>query len=111
MFKDDFLCIDERRRWEVTVLGEVKQLTRTEWNILYELCQNAGKAVSYEALICDRQDDSCECHYNDFMLLKTEELRWFIWRIRRKLRCDGAAPPIVTIQRFGYRYEPYFERD
>jgi two-component system response regulator RegX3 len=82
----------------VTICDEVVRLPLKEFELLYVLMANAGKAMTRENLI-DRVWGSD--YYGD-----TKTLDVHIKRLRSKVEPDPSAPVnIVTIRGLGYKYE------
>lgn len=102
VFHDDWIHLDTERRWLVEVRGEERALTRTEWSLLYLLCRHAGGTVSHTAINLELFGWG---YGSDSVLIK-----WHTKHLREKLTWQGNPPPIETINGFGYRYNPYFER-
>ncbi|MXW36590.1 MAG: response regulator transcription factor, partial [Chloroflexi bacterium] len=75
---------DERR---VTVGGRVARLTATEYDLLRLLAVNAGRVMTYEALI--RQ------LWNGPESADPDRVRTFIKQLRRKLGDDPAQPDYI----------------
>ena len=84
---------DERR---VIVAGRPVELTATEFELLRALSLNAGRVVTYEALL--RQV------WGDRETADTDLVRVFIQKLRRKLGDDPKAPAYIFNHRgVGYR--------
>jgi len=88
----------DAERHVVTICDEVVRLPLKEFELLYVLMANAGKAMTRENLI-DRVWGSD--YYGD-----TKTLDVHIKRLRSKVEPDPSAPVnIVTIRGLGYKYE------
>ena len=84
---------EERR---VTVAGAEVELTPTEFELLRVLSLNAGRVVTYDALM--RQV------WNDRAASDTDLVRNFVKKIRAKLGEDAASPTwIFNVRGVGYR--------
>ena len=94
MFVLGDLTIDYDRR-RVTVGGRPVALTPTEFRLLQALSANAGRALSYDALL--RQA------WNGRRYANPKLVRTFIQQLRAKLGDDSANPAYVLTERgFGY---------
>lgn len=90
------LVIDFSAR-EVTQGGGTVQLTPTEWKMLTELARNAGKVLSYEALLRRVWGDE----YTD----ATEHIKKYVYRLRQKLGDDPENPRIIiSVRGLGYKF-------
>jgi len=86
------------KRHKVLVGGEEKYLTRTEWLLLSQLINNAGRLMLYEELMTRVWGPE---YRDDIQLLRT-----CISRIRDRLEDDPAKPKLIrTIPRTGYILE------
>lgn len=91
------LILDRARR-RVTRAGEVIHLTRTEYNLLYELAVHRNQVVLHQQLL----SNVWGTEYRDDL----DYLRAYIRYLRRKLEPDPANPTyIVTVQGVGYMLE------
>jgi len=80
---------------EVLVGGESKYLTRTEWLLLSQLVNNAGRLMLYEELLTRVWGPE---YRDDIQILRT-----WLSRLRRKLQSDPQSPPLIrTIPKAGY---------
>lgn len=87
----------ERRR--VMVNGEEVRLSRTEWELLAQLANNAGRVMLHAELLSRiwGPEFRDEVHY----------LRTWVSRLRAKLEPDEATPELITtFPGLGYRLEP-----
>jgi two-component system KDP operon response regulator KdpE len=88
------LQIDTARR-QVTRDGEAVHLTRTEYNLLYELARHRNQVMFHEKLLSavwgpEYRDD-------------VDYLRTFVWQLRLKLEDDPSNPQFIkTEQGVGY---------
>ena len=95
VYQADRLKVDLTRR-EVTVAGQLANLTPTEYDILRVLIQHAGKVITHQQLIHLVWGDDYEA---DSHLLRVN-----ISNLRRKIETDPARPSYVTTEPgVGYR--------
>jgi len=95
VYQADQLLVDLTRR-EVTVEGQVANLTPTEYDILRVLIQNAGKVLTHQQLIHLVWGTNYEA---DSHLLRVN-----ISNLRRKIEADPSRPRfIMTEPGVGYR--------
>ena len=95
VYQADQLLVDLTRR-EVTVEGQVANLTPTEYDILRVLIQNAGKVLTHQQLIHMVWGTNYEA---DSHLLRVN-----ISNLRRKIEADPSRPRfIMTEPGVGYR--------
>ncbi len=93
----DGLVIDLDRR-VVTVAGDEVRLSRTEWELLYQLASNAGRVMRHSELLSRIWGPE----FRD----ETYYLRTWISRLRTKLEPDHPDQSIiVTYPGLGYRLE------
>lgn len=91
------LSIDLSRR-RVAMAGEDIHLTRTEYNLLYELASHRNQVLLHEQLLTNVWGSE----YRDDL----DYLRAYIRYLRRKLERDAANPQmIITMQGVGYILE------
>ncbi len=94
---DDRLSIDFDRR-EVIVDGTRVRLRPTEYKLLYQLVQNAGRLMSHDTLLTrvwgrEYRDDA-------------QLLRLYITYLRQKIEGDPANPRYILNERgLGYRFQ------
>lgn len=90
-----FICRSEHT---VTLLGEAVRLTPTEFDILWLLCENAGKVVSSETIF--------ETVWKEAYLDSNNTVMVHIRRIREKLKEPARKPRIIkTVWGVGYKIE------
>jgi two-component system KDP operon response regulator KdpE len=87
------LTIDFRKR-NVLVNGQEKYLTRTEWLLLSQLVNNAGRLMLYEELLTQVWGPE---YRDDVQILRT-----WISRLRGKLESDPDNSLIRTVPKTGY---------
>jgi DNA-binding response OmpR family regulator len=91
------IVIDLARR-TVYVLGKTVVLSRTEWQLLQQLCVNAGRVMLHEDLLTRTWGPE----YRD----DVQYLRVWISRLRQKLEENPSAPKYIrTVQGIGYILE------
>ena len=89
------LAIDYGRR-QVTLAGEVVDLTATEFDLLQELSRAAGRVVTHETLLRRVWDHREKA--------KPNLIRIFVRNLRRKLGDEAANPTYIFSERgVGYR--------
>jgi len=89
------LHIDTRGK-QVTVAGDVVELTAYEYNVLEYLALHTGKAISKSELT--------EHIYDQDFDRDSNVIEVFVGRLRRKLDPDGTLAPIETVRGQGYRF-------
>jgi len=88
------VTIDFKKR-QVLVGGEPKYLTRTEWLLLSQLVNNAGRLMLYEELLTRVWGPE---YRDDIQILRT-----WLSRLRRKLQSDPRSPQLIrTMPKTGY---------
>jgi DNA-binding response OmpR family regulator len=88
------VTIDFSKR-QVLVGGESKYLTRTEWLLLSQLANNAGRLMLYEELLTRVWGPE---YRDDIQILRT-----WLSRLRRKLQSDPQSPQLIrTVPKAGY---------
>ena len=88
------ISIDLARR-TVFVTGKPVVLSRTEWQLLQQLCANAGRVMLHEDLLTRTWGPE----YRDDL----QYLRVWISRLRQKLETNPAEPRYIrTVQGIGY---------
>ncbi|HUT96501.1 MAG TPA: response regulator transcription factor [Dehalococcoidales bacterium] len=88
------VAIDFSKR-QVLVGGESIYLTRTEWLLLSQLANNAGRLMLYEELLTRVWGPE---YRDDIQILRT-----WLSRLRRKLQSDPRSPQLIrTVPKAGY---------
>ena len=87
------ITVDFRKR-NVMVNGQDKYLTRTEWLLLSQLINNAGRLMLYGELLTQVWGPE---YRDDVQILRT-----WISRLRGKLESDPDNPLIRTVPKTGY---------
>jgi DNA-binding response OmpR family regulator len=87
------ITVDFSKR-NVLVNGQEKYLTRTEWLLLSQLINNAGRLMLYEELLTQVWGPE---YRDDVQILRT-----WISRLRGKLETDPDNPLIRTVPKTGY---------
>jgi DNA-binding response OmpR family regulator len=87
------ITVDFQKR-NVLVNGQEKYLTRTEWLLLSQLINNAGRLMLYEELLTQVWGPE---YRDDVQILRT-----WISRLRSKLESDPDNPLIRTVPKTGY---------
>ena len=94
LFRMGDVSIDFSKR-EVLVRGESTYLTRTEWLLLSQLANNAGRLMLYEELLTRIWGPE---YRDDIQILRT-----WLSRLRRKLQSDPKSPQLIrTVPKAGY---------
>jgi DNA-binding response OmpR family regulator len=93
LFRMGDVTIDFGKR-QVMIGGESKYLTRTEWLLLSQLANNAGRLMLYEELLTRVWGPE---YRDDIQILRT-----WLSRLRRKLQSDPKNPLIRTVPKAGY---------
>jgi DNA-binding response OmpR family regulator len=93
LFRMGDVTIDFSKR-QVKVGGESKYLTRTEWLLLSQLANNAGRLMLYEELLTRVWGPE---YRDDIQILRT-----WLSRLRHKLQSDPKRPLIRTVPKAGY---------
>lgn len=94
VFRMGDVAIDFAKR-EVLVSGKPKYLTRTEWLLLSQLANNAGRLMLYEELLTRVWGPE---YRNDIQILRT-----WLSRLRHKLQSDPQGPQLIrTVPKTGY---------
>ena len=85
-------------RHQVTVQGEVIELTPTEFNLLLYLMKNAGKTLPHRAIL----QNVWGGEYSD----EAEYLRVYVGKLRQKIEADPSKPVYLhTEHGIGYRFD------
>lgn len=89
------ILIDQQKR-EVTVRGDVVDLTPTEYQLLLILIEHAGKVVAHEQLL--------HAVWGKESNKDNEHLKVYIWHLRRKIEEDPHKPELLLTEwGIGYR--------
>jgi two-component system KDP operon response regulator KdpE len=82
----------------VSVDGQPIDLTRTEYRLLETLARSPNRTVATEQLI--------EVVWGPAYAGEVEQVKHFIWALRKKIEVDPGTPKHLITQRgFGYRFE------
>ncbi len=93
-----YLSIDLGRR-QIMARGSEVELSRTEWELLYQLASNAGRVMLHTELLSRIWGPE----FRD----ETYYLRTWVSRLRAKLEEDRENPTLIkTFPGMGYRLEP-----
>lgn len=95
---DDYLSVDFDER-EVIVNGERVPLRPTEYRLLYQLIQNAGRTLPYETLLARvwGHEYRDEIHY----------VHLYVTYLRQKIEPDPQNPKYILTKRgVGYSFRP-----
>ena len=91
--------IADLERHEVTVRGEIIELTPTEFNLLVYLMEHAGKVLPHQMIL----QNVWGPEYGP----ESEYLRVYIGRLRQKIEADPANPQYLHTERgVGYLFSP-----
>lgn len=95
---DNEVIIDQQKR-EVTVRGQIVELTPTEYQLLLLLVEHAGTVVEHEVLLRGVWGQEYT-RDNDY-------LKVYIWHLRRKVEGDPRNPRLLLTEwGVGYRMAP-----
>ena len=90
--------IADLERHEVTVRGEIIELTPTEFNLLVYLMEHAGKVLPHQTIL--------QHVWGPEYGPESEYLRVYIGRLRQKIETDPANPNYLLTERgVGYSFE------
>ena len=96
---DDELCINFDQR-KIIVRGQEIQLRPTEYRLLYQLVNNAGKLFSHETLLSRVWGPE----YRD----EDQYVRLYITYLRQKIEKDPKNPRYILSERgLGYRFKEF----
>ena len=96
VFSDGRLTINFDGR-EVRLDGNLVRLTPTEYNLLAQLAQSAGKLVTHSELLTKL--------WGQEYIGATDYLKVHVLHLRRKLGDDPAAPSVIATERgVGYKF-------
>ena len=85
-------------RHQVTVQGDVIELTPTEFNLLLYFMKNAGKTLHHRAILQNVWGNE----YSD----EAEYLRVYVGKLRQKIEVDPSKPAYLhTEHGIGYRFQ------
>jgi len=97
-FDDGCLRIEFAGR-RVVLQGAEVRLTRTEFDLLRELANNAGKAISYDRIL--------EAVWGPEYKGDRARVRDYVNSLRQKIEPEAAKPRyIINLPGFGYRFSP-----
>jgi len=95
-YNDDFLTVDVAER-KVIVNGERVRLTPTEFRLLSQLVENAGRVLTHKQLL----EKVWGWEYTDDL----DHLRIYIWHLRHKIEPEPTQPRyIITEPGVGYYF-------
>jgi len=90
--------VADLERHEVTVRGELIELTPTEFNLLIYLMEHAGKVLPHQTIL--------QHVWGPEYGPESEYLRVYIGRLRQKIETDPANPSYLLTERgVGYSFE------
>jgi two-component system KDP operon response regulator KdpE len=96
-YSDGYLTVNLAER-RVMVGGEPVKLTPTEFRLLAQLVENAGRALTYSQLL----EKVWGWEYKDDI----DYVRIYIWHLRQRIEKDPSQPQyILTEYGVGYRFE------
>ena len=96
-YSDGYLTVNLTER-RVVVQGEPVKLTPTEFRLLAQLVENAGRALTYGQLL----EKVWGWEYRDDI----DYVRIYIWHLRQRIEKDPSQPQyILTEYGVGYRFE------
>lgn len=99
-FGNGSLVIDPTERL-VTVDGELIDLTRTEFDLLLFMAYRPGRILTTEIIFENVWSYDADANL--------ESVKWYIWRLRKKIERDSSDPQyIVTERGVGYRFVPNY---
>jgi two-component system KDP operon response regulator KdpE len=99
-FGDGELIIDPTDR-QVTLNGQVLELTPTEFDLLLFMAHRAGRILSTEFIF-----ENVWSYDSDANL---ESVKWYMWRLRKKIEKKPSNPKyIITERGVGYRFLPNY---
>ena len=94
------LVIDPADR-QVTLNGQVLELTPTEFDLLLFMAYRAGRILSTEFIF-----ENVWSYDSDANL---ESVKWYMWRLRKKIEKKPSNPKyIITERGVGYRFIPNY---
>lgn len=99
-FGNGSLIIDPTERL-VTVDSELIDLTRTEFDLLLFMAYRPGRILTTEIIFENVWSYDADANL--------ESVKWYIWRLRKKIERDSSDPQyIVTERGVGYRFVPNY---
>lgn len=99
-FGNGELVIDPADR-QVTLNGQVIELTPTEFDLLLFMAYRAGRILSTEFIF-----ENVWSYDSDANL---ESVKWYMWRLRKKIEKKPSNPKyIITERGVGYRFIPNY---
>ncbi len=99
-FGDGELIIDPTDR-QVTLNGQLLELTPTEFDLLLFMAHRAGRILSTEFIF-----ENVWSYDSDANL---ESVKWYMWRLRKKIEKKPSNPKyIITERGVGYRFLPNY---
>lgn len=97
VYSDGYLTVDMEER-KVLVKGKPVKLTPTEFRLLAELVQNAGRVLTYRQLL--------EKVWGWEYINDIDYVRIYIWRLRQRIEKEPSEPQyIITEYGVGYRFD------
>ncbi len=93
---DNGRLVLNRETRQVFLNGEQLHLTPTESKLLFYLAERAGRVLSVETLY-----NAVWSYHSDADL---NVVRWYIWRLRKKLKEEEKGHFIITEPGIGYRF-------
>lgn len=96
-YSDEYLTVDLEER-KVVVNGEPVKLTPTEFRLLSQLVENAGRVLTHRQLL--------EKVWGWEYMNDIDYVRIYVWRLRRRIEQEPSEPQyILTEYGVGYRFE------
>jgi two-component system KDP operon response regulator KdpE len=97
-YQDAYLCVDLEGR-KVSVYGERKRLTKTEYKLLTLLVRHPGQVLTFNQILSDVWGPG----YEDSI----DYVHSYVSRLRRKLEIDVKEPRyLISEHGVGYRFQP-----
>ena len=91
--------IINRKEQTVFVYGQETPLSPIEYNLLLLLADHAGRIISTQSLT--------DAIWGSNASEGSKGLKWYIWRLRRKIENDPQEPRFILTERGkGYRFSP-----
>jgi two-component system KDP operon response regulator KdpE len=99
-FGDGELVIDPVDRRAI-VYGKDADLSPTEFELLLFMAQRPGQILDTEFIFENVWPYDTDTN--------TENIKWYVWRLRKKIEKDPSNPKhIITERGVGYRFVPYY---